>query len=151
MWKKLALLSLSLWVLSVAFIGYRFVFGNAHEVDKRMQISLAPEERELVLGEMRLLLKGVKGIINGLSQDDFKVVEASASGVGMAMAQDVNPALMAKLPMTFKKMGMGVHQSFDDLAVKVPSLNQKQILTEVDRIMTTCVACHGTFKIVESK
>ena len=58
---------------------------------------------------------------------------------------------MAKLPMTFKKMGMGVHQSFDDLAVKVPSLNQKQILTEVDRIMTTCVACHETFKIVESK
>jgi len=151
MWKKMALSFLVLWVLTVSFIGYRFIYGNAHEVDKRIEISLKAEERELVLGEMRLLLKGVKGIINGLSQDDFKIVETSASGVGMAMAQDVNPALMAKLPMTFKKMGMGVHENFDQLAAKVPTMNQKQILGEVDRIMTTCVACHEMFKINETK
>jgi hypothetical protein len=32
------------------------------------------------------------------------------------MAQDVNSALMLKLPVEFKSVGIGVHKAFDDLA-----------------------------------
>lgn len=34
----------------------------------------------------------------------------------MASAADVNPALMAKLPLPFKSLGMSVHHDMDDLA-----------------------------------
>lgn len=118
-------------------------------VDKRMEISLLPEERQLVLGEMRSLLAGLKGIIKGLSTENFELVKKSAVGNGMGMAQDVNPALIAKLPMSFKAMGMGVHISFDELAAKIPGATSKEILKEVDGIMNSCVTCHSVFKITE--
>ena len=35
---------------------------------------------------------------------------------GIVMAQDVNSALMLKLPVEFKSVGIGVHKAFDDLA-----------------------------------
>ena len=149
MWKKIAIVSFALWIASVGFVVYKIQYGNAVKVDKRMEISLLPEERELILGEMRSLLVGLKGIIQGLSTDDFERVKKSATGNGMGMAQDVNPALIAKLPMSFKAMGMGVHKSFDELAAKIPGATNKEILKEVDVIMSSCVACHSAFKITE--
>lgn len=149
MWKKAALASFALWIASVGFIVYKMQYGNAVMVDQRMEISLLPEERQLVLGEMRSLLAGLQGIIKGLSTDDFELVKKSAIGNGMGMAQDVNPALMTKLPMSFKAMGMGVHKSFDALAAKIPGATGKEILKEVDVIMTSCVTCHSAFKITE--
>ena len=149
MWKKIAIVSFVLWFASVGFVVYKIQYGNAVKVDKRIEISLLPEERELILGEMRSLLVGVKGIIQGLSTDDFERVKESAIGNGMGMAQDINPALIAKLPMSFKAMGMGVHKSFDELAAKIPGATSKEILKEVDAIMSSCVACHSAFKITE--
>jgi len=149
MWKKIAIISFVLWIASFGFVFYKIQYGNAVMVDKRMEISLLPEERELVLGEMRSLLAGLKGIIKGLSIDDFELVKKSAIGNGMGMAQDVNPALIAKLPMSFKAMGMGVHKSFDKLATTIPGATSKEILKDVDIIMSSCVACHSTFKITE--
>jgi cytochrome c556 len=149
MWKKVAIVSFALWIASVGFIVYKMQYGNAVMVDQRMEISLLPEERQLVLGEMRSLLAGLKGIIKGLSTDDFELVKESAIGNGMGMAQDINPALMTKLPMSFKTMGMGVHKSFDELAAKIPGATRKEILKEVDVIMTSCVTCHSAFKITE--
>ena len=149
MWKKVALVSFALWIASVGFIIYKIQYGNAVMVDKRMEIRLLPEERQLVLGEMRSLLVGLKGIIQGLSTEDFALVKKSAIGNGMGMAQDINPALIAKLPMSFKAMGMGVHKSFDELAAKIPGATSKEILKEVDAIMSSCVGCHSAFKITE--
>ena len=149
MWKKIAIISFALWIASFGFIFYKIKYGNALMVDKRMEIGLLPEERQLVLGEIKSLLAGLKGIIKGLSTDDFELVKKSAIGNGMGMAQDINPALIAKLPLSFKTMGMGVHQSFDKLASKIPGANSKEILKEVDSIMSSCVACHSAFKITE--
>ncbi len=149
MWKKLAITSLLLWIISISYIGYRVMYGTAKVVDKRIEITLNAEDRELVLGEMRLLLKGIKGIIGGLADKDMKKVKEAANGVGMAMAVDINPSLMSKLPMSFKKMGMGVHKAFDQLASEVYQMNEKQVLKRVDTIMSSCLACHETFKIVE--
>ena len=149
MWKKVAIVSFALWIASVGFIVYKIQYGNAVMVDKRMEISLLPEERQLILAEMRSLLAGLQGIVQGLSTEDFEQVKKSAIGNGMGMAQDVNPALIAKLPMSFKTMGMGVHKSFDELAAKIPGATSKEILKEVDVIMNSCVACHSIFKITE--
>jgi len=149
MWKKVAIVSFALWIASVGYIFYKIQYGNAVMVDKRMEISLLPEDRQLVLGEMRSLLAGLKGIIKGLSTEDFELVKKSAIGNGMGMAQDINPALIAKLPMSFKAMGMGVHKSFDELATKIPGATSKEILKEVDVIMSSCVTCHSAYKITE--
>lgn len=147
MWKKTALASLLLWGATVSFIGYKFYAGNVEKVDNRIEVRLSPGDRDLVLGEMRVLLKGLKGIIKGLSEDDKGFVEKSARGNGMMMAQDVNPALMMKLPKAFKAMGVSVHKDFDELADKVHNMNTKQVLSYLDKTMSKCVSCHQTYKI----
>jgi hypothetical protein len=149
MWKKMTIALLILWLGTIGYTGYKIKYGNAVIVDKRMEINLKPEERELVLEEMRILLKGLKGIIKGLSEDNFKVVEISARGNGMAMAQDINPALISKLPLTFKKMGMKVHKEFDELANKVHGMDQKTILKKVDNIMSYCVTVLPAIKLIK--
>ena len=116
MWKKMALGLMVLWVISASFIGYKVIYGNAKKVDTRVGITLLPVERDFVLSEMRLLLEGLQGIISGLANDNFEEVKVAARGSGMAVAQDVNPALILKLPLEFKTIGMGVHKSFDILA-----------------------------------
>lgn len=151
MWKKIAISSLVLWVASISYIGYRFIYGSTEVVDKRIEITLNGEDRELVLKEMRLLLKGLRGIIGGLADNDFKVVQKSAKGIGMEMAADINPSLMSKLPISFKKMGIGVHEAFDQLASEVYQMDQKKVLKRVDKIMSSCLACHETYKIIEKK
>lgn len=151
MWKKIAISSLILWLGSISFIGYRFIYGTTEVVDKRIEITLNGEDRELVLKEMRLLLKGIKGIIKGLADNDFKIVQKSAKGIGMEMAADINPSLMSKLPISFKKMGIGVHEAFDQLASEVYQMDQKKVLKKVDKIMSSCLACHETYKIIEKK
>ncbi len=126
---------------------YKFKYGNAEKVDNRVAITLSVAEKDVVLGEMRLLLEGLQGIISGLSNSDFKKVEVSARGNGMVMAQDVNPALMLKLPVEFKSVGMGVHKAFDDLAENIDGKDVKIILREIDSIMDSCVGCHLTYKL----
>jgi len=147
MWKKIAIGSMALWIITISYAGYKFKYGNAEKVDNRVAITLSVAEKDVVLGEMRLLLEGLQGIISGLSNSDFKKVEVYARGNGMVMAQDVNPALMLKLPVEFKSVGMGVHKAFDDLAENIDGKDIKIILREIDSIMDSCVGCHLIYKL----
>ena len=92
----------------------RFIINTKH-IDNKIEITLSVAEKNLVLSEIRHLLEDLQGIISELSSNDFKMVEVSARENVMIMAQDVNPALLLKLPIVFKSIGMGVHKAFDNL------------------------------------
>lgn len=149
MWKKIAMASLGLWILSLAGFLYLFFVGTGTTVDKRTEIELLPAERELILGEMRQLLDGVRGIVGGIGAGDRDAVKTAASANGLGMAQDVNPALIAKLPKQFKELGMNTHRRFDELADRVHTMSDKEVLLETHDIMGSCVGCHVGYKITE--
>ena len=151
MWKKIAIVSMTLWIVSLGAGGYFLVKGNAEKGDDgRMAVKLQRPERNLVLGEMRALLSGVQTILEAVLDNDLKLVESTSRSLGMQAAADVNPKLMTKLPLDFKSMGMGVHRSFDELADKVHSgMEKDQILREVSGIMHTCVGCHQAYRLDE--
>lgn len=152
MWKKVALSSLGLWLITLAIGGYFFIKGTGNTGDDgRYAVLLKRDERNLVLAEMRQLLAGVQTILEAIINDDLKVVERTARSLGMKAAADVNPVLMAKLPLDFKSTGMGVHGRFDEMALKVHSgkINKEGVLKEVSDIMLTCVGCHQAYRIDE--
>lgn len=153
MWKKIALGSLVLWVVTLSVAGYFFVKGSGKTAaDGRLAVTLKRDERNLVLTEMRMLLSGVQTIIEAVTKNDMKIIETTASSLGMKSAADVNPALIAKLPLEFKATGMGVHKSFDELALKVQSgMGKEDVLKEVGIIMQTCVSCHETYRLDEGE
>ena len=62
---------LGLWIVTIAVAGWFFVQGwTTESTDGRTQIMLAPAERDLILGEMRMLLKAVHGVVTGLAGQD---------------------------------------------------------------------------------
>lgn len=145
-------ITLGLWIVTIGVAGWFFVQGWTTEgTDGRTQIVLATAERDLILSEMRMLLKAVHGVVTGLASQDQEAgrsqMEQAARSAGMGMAEDVNPALMAKLPLPFKQMGMSIHQDMDALAdAIVQKETQQQILQRLSSMTARCTICHDMYR-----
>jgi hypothetical protein len=152
---RLCLVALVVWLLTVSALAWMFVKGwTTPGSDHRAEIILAPSERDVVLAEMRMLLKAVHGVITGLSGvgGDVSVVEGAARAAGMAMAVDVNPVIMTKLPLAFKQMGMSIHQDMDALAdAIVRKESPPQLLQRLSSMTARCTACHDMYRFSGSK
>ena len=145
-------ITLGLWIVTIGVAGWFFVQGwTTPGTDGRMHIVLAPTERDLILSEMRMLLKAVHGVVIGLASQDQEAnrtqMEQAARSGGMAMAADVNPALMAKLPLPFKQMGMSIHKDMDALAdAIVQKETPQQILQRLSSMTARCTTCHDLYR-----
>lgn len=150
---KLAMASLVLWIATIATFGFFFVRGNAAPgTDNRTAVVLAPAERDLILREMRGLLRGVHGILAGMNQNDMKQVAIAARGIGMQSAVDVNPALMAKLPLQLKRLGMSVHKDMDDLAAAAENgAPAAELQSRLTTTLSKCVACHQAWQLTPTR
>jgi hypothetical protein len=146
-------ITLGLWILTIGIAGWFIVQGwTTQGTDGRMQIVLAPEERDLVLGEMRMLLKAVHGVVTGLAGRDLEAdrsqIEQAARSAGRDMAADVTPVLMAKLPLPFKQMGLSIHQDMDALAdAIVQKETPQQILQRLSSMTARCTTCHDLYRL----
>ena len=146
---KFALAAILLWVITVAVFAWFFIRGNTVTgTDNRTAVVLAAGERTLILSEMRGLLAGTYNILEGINRSDLKQVAQAARAVGMTSAADVNPALVAKLPMPFKQLGMSVHQDMDDLAQAAESGKPAaELQTMLTNTLSKCVACHASWQL----
>jgi hypothetical protein len=144
-----------LWVLTVGMLGWFFVKGwTTKGSDGRTEVLLAAAERDEVLAEMRLLLKAVDGVVRGLGEPkpDLKQVEAAARAVGMTMAADTEPAIMAKLPLPFKQMGMSIHKDMDALADAITQHETpQQLLERLSSMTARCTTCHDIYRFSASE
>ena len=154
MQQNLCIVAITLWVITMSVGEWLFGKGVTEMgSDGRAAILLAPAERDQILSEMRLLLKAVDGVIRELGepQPDLKQMEAAARGVGMNMATDTEPAIMAKLP-PFKQMGMSIHKDMDALADAIVQHETPQlILQRLSSMTTRCTACHDMYRFKASE
>ncbi len=147
--RMLSVTAIALWLVTIAIAGYFFVRGQTQLApDGRTAVLLAADERNLVLAEMRGMLTTVQGVVDGVNAGDNKRVAEAARASGMAAAADVNPALMARLPLEFKELGLSVHKRFDDIAAAAGSgASREQLLATLGTQLSACVACHANYRI----
>jgi hypothetical protein len=149
--RTLCLATLGLWVTTMAVAGWVFVTGWTRPgTDGRQEIMLASAERDQILTEMRQLLKAVDGVVRGLGEPhpDLKQMEGAARAVGMKMAADTSPAIMVKLPLPFKQMGMSIHRDMDALAdAIVQKETPQQILQRLSSMTARCTTCHDMYRL----
>lgn len=146
---KLASIALLLWLLTIAVFVWFFIRGNTTAgTDGRTAVVLQVSERDLILSEMRGLLSATQGILEGVNQGDMQRVIKASSAAGMIVASDANPALMAKLPIELKSLGMSVHRDMDAIAKaaenKAPA---PEILKMLSNTLTKCVTCHSAWQL----
>lgn len=141
---------LSVVVLVVGAVAIKFmIYGNTQpSEDGRTAIVLSAGERDLVLAEMRSFLVSVQGITRGVAENDMALVVKYARQVGMAAQGEVPVELMAKLPQSFRSLGLETHQAFDQLAMDAESLGDPgQVLGSLQGLMNRCIACHATYRL----
>lgn len=146
---KLGLISLLLWIATVAALAWFFIRGNTTVgTDHRTAIVLQASERDFVLSEMRGMLVATQGILEGVTRGDMQAVTKAASAAGMGVAADANPALIAKLPLDFKALGMSVHHDMDDMArAAATGTPAPEILKMEANTLAKCIACHSTWQL----
>lgn len=147
---RLCVAAVGLWVLSAAAGGWFFVKGwTTQGADGRTEILLAASERDQILGEMRQLLKSVDALIRAIgdAQPDRTAMAQAARAAGMSMAADTTPAIMAKLPLPFKQMGMSIHKDMDALADAIVRNDTPQhVLQRLASMTARCTTCHDLYR-----
>ena len=141
----------------VALLGLNLTAARAQEPhahahapvpDGRAILELDPDERAMILEEMRLFLGGVQKMTDALGRQDMPAAAEAARGMGKKMVHEVPPALRAKLPMEFRQLGFSVHRDFDQIALDAESM--KDVSTTLNQLSATlqkCVSCHATYQI----
>lgn len=146
---KIASIALLLWILTIAVSAWFFIRGNTTAgTDGRTAVMLQVGERDLILSEMRGLLSATQGILEGVNQGDMQRVIKASSAAGMIVAADASPALMAKLPIELKTLGMSVHRDMDAIAKAAENkASAPEIFKMLSNTLTKCVACHSAWQL----
>lgn len=149
MTNRLGLIALVLWLVSAVGLGVLFVHGRTEKApDGRTAVLMSGPEREMVFSEMRGLLVAVRDITAALAVGDTAKVGKIARSMGMGEAHDKAPDLLLKLPLDFKRLAMGLHGGFDEMAdaavrgESAADLNRR-LIEQLDR----CTTCHAGFRI----
>lgn len=116
--------------------------------DDRLDVVLEPDERHLVLFEMRSFLQALQGITEALTREDMQTVANLARTMGSGAANQIPPQTTAKLPETFQMLAGTVHTTFDVIALDAESLGDPlHTIRQVSTMMQTCNACHGIYQV----
>ena len=135
-------------VVLLAIAGGSSVCFSSDALDAREKIFLNEAERHHVLSEMRLFLSSIQQIIQGVSEDDLKLVVEYAKKAGRAGSRGAPPTLGAKLPEGFRLLGSQTHAKFDRLAMDVADLEDgSHAISQLSSLMKNCIACHATYRI----
>ena len=135
----------------IAAMAYTFLVAGKTVTaeDKRSAIVLKPEERSLVLTEMRGFLIAVQAVTEAVTRNDAKAIAAAARPMGMAAAGGVPATLAAKLPLEFKQLGHSVHEDFDRIALDIEAMGDvKHAHAQLGETLKKCVACHALYQIM---
>lgn len=139
-------------VLLVAVAAAVFMFASGNKTvtaqDGRQAIILKPQQRDLVLAEMRGFVESTRDITKALGSNDNELFQKAALKVGLKAQQGVPLDMMQALPMPFKKLGMDTHKKFDELAASSQQgASNEQLLMEFSQLMNNCVACHAAYQL----
>lgn len=116
--------------------------------DNRAVLKLTPDERIMILEEMRLFLDGVQKMTGALGRQDTQAAADAARGMGRIMVHEVPPALRAKLPQEFRQLGSSVHRDFDQIALDAETLKDvSYTLNQLSATLQKCVSCHTMYQI----
>ncbi|WP_308873163.1 hypothetical protein [Thiothrix subterranea] len=73
--------------------------------DPRTSLGMTPAERAEFLSEMRKMLGSIQGILQGISNEDRKMIAEFATQSGNRMARATPDTLRNRLPQAFKDIG----------------------------------------------
>jgi len=168
MTKKLMLILLSILLLPLSSL------VMAEKTDPRNMVEMPAKMQQHFLSNMRRHLISLDAIIAALADEDFeKAADIADNQLGMGKRHQcdddghknqhkgVDHKSMTKglgkdpknkgfgkmMPPEMKAMGMQLHHAASDFAAVARKGDQQESLKALQKVSTTCVACHQTFRV----
>ncbi|SFV68728.1 hypothetical protein MNB_SUP05-5-520 [hydrothermal vent metagenome] len=152
--KNLKILWAIIIILSIlsGFLVYKFVAGSVVKSDdNRIAISLDKKYRNYILDEMRQFLISVQTIGLAINENKIDKVVSLATKAGMAAEKNTPAGVFRALPLSMKTLGFGTRKKFDDVAKSAKNgATQTELRKKLNNLLGNCIACHSTYKLVES-
>ncbi|MDQ5769372.1 hypothetical protein [Thiothrix subterranea] len=114
--------------------------------DPRTSLGMTPAERAEFLSEMRKMLGSIQGILQGISNEDRKMIAEFATQSGNRMARATPDTLRNRLPQAFKDIGGPTHMLFEELVIRAETDDMEDLLKHTTTIMNQCMSCHAQFR-----
>ena len=148
---KIGLVSLILWVVTIAGAVTLFVRGHTTQSpDGRLAVILADDEKDMILGEMRGMLQAVADITRALAREDHAAIAAAAKVVGTSATHGVPPALLVKIPLEFKRNGLARHAGFDQIEAAARAGKPiREITAMLGDQLGLCTGCHAGYRFAD--
>ena len=149
---RLSVAIIVLLLLVIVAMAWKFIVAGSTQkaADGRTVVLLAPAERALMLAEMRGFVASLGRITDALARDDMPAVAAESRALGTGKAHDVPVAMLAKLPLDFKKLAFSVHGGFDAIARDAEAVHAtKHTLGQLGGVLSQCAACHERYRVSE--
>jgi len=115
--------------------------------DGRLALYLTADERGHVSAEMLQFLQGVQTISAAVSDEDRETIQATADNLRRGNGQGMG--VQMKAPDGFRQIGQSLRQEFGSIADMSLTSDMTDIQQSLSDAMTNCVACHGTYTVVE--
>jgi len=123
----------------------------------REAVTLEAAERDFVLAEMRHFVRAIRGILEGIADNDMKNVAAAARAAGLEVhrAQIAGPdgtaaAVARKVPPRFRALSLATHEAFDEMALHAQQPGGRdRVLTVLADNLNRCVVCHAAYRFPE--
>lgn len=122
-------------------------------MDTRKPVPLLPMMASHQKQNMRDHLVAVQQIVLALADDDFTAVEKAASRIASSPQMAQMCTHMGAGAPGFTEQALGFHQSADAITLAATKKNKKAVLAALGNTLTTCTACHETWKqaVVDEK
>jgi hypothetical protein len=145
-WGYLAIIAVLAIALLALLLKFVVLGSTAPASDGRTAVQLSSGERAFVLAEMRGFVGGLERIDVALGAGNRKDAAQASRALGTAAAHDAPVALLAKLPLQFKRLAFATHGGFDTLADDIErGAPLDELLRRRGQIMGQCVACHEQY------
>lgn len=146
--KKTGILTAILILVSSTAIASKDKHTEVEDPDVRIKLTLPPDERHMVLEEMRNFVVAMQVILEGLSQGNMAMVTEAARSMGSGAANEIPPRVVAKLPEPFKMLAGKVHTTFDAISMDADSLGDlEHTVGQMADLTQHCVACHAMYQV----
>lgn len=115
--------------------------------DGRLALYFTADDRAHVSGEMLAFLQGVQAISAAVAEEDRETIRETAGALRMGQGQ--GQAVQMKAPEGFRTIGRSLRQDFGVIADMSMAAEMPEIELTLSDAMTKCMACHGSYKVVE--
>lgn len=115
--------------------------------DGRLALYFTADDRAHISGEMLGFLQGIQTISAAVAEEDRETIREAADALRVGNGQ--GQAVQMKAPDGFRTIGRSLRQEFGAIADMSMTAEMSEIELTLSDAMTRCMACHGSYKVVE--